>query len=120
VRLRSLGLKLTVGKQKLEVRKGTDRFYLSPEWRALVSREIERRGRRCEACGKTAEDDGSPVRLVGDHRVERVDGGADLDPGNIELLCCRAGGNGARHDGKIGNCHAAKTARARRARAHGP
>jgi 5-methylcytosine-specific restriction protein A len=115
VGLKALRPKVSVGKGKIEVRKVADRFYLSPEWKALVAREIGRRGRRCEECGKTSEDDGSPVRLVGDHVVERLDGGADLDPGNVRLLCCRAGGNGAMR----GNCHAAKTAHARRARAAG-
>lgn len=94
--------------------KTADRFYLSPEWRQLVQRLIALRGRRCQHCGKTREDDGSPVRLIGDHIVERKDGGADLDPANVELLCSRSGGNGEAHaDGEAGGCHARKTARAR-------
>ncbi|WP_188260713.1 HNH endonuclease signature motif containing protein [Azospirillum tabaci] len=94
--------------------KEADRFYLSIEWRKLVASLIRTRGRRCERCGKTHEDDGGSVKLIGDHKVERKDGGAELDPANIELLCARAGGNGRpRADGGRGGCHAAKTAQAR-------
>ncbi|QCG93950.1 HNH endonuclease [Azospirillum sp. TSA2s] len=97
--------------------KTADPFYLSPEWKTLVARLIQQRGRRCEMCGKTHEDDGTPTRLIGDHVVERRDGGADLDPANIQLLCSREGGNGRAHeDGKVGGCHARKTARARNER----
>ena len=97
--------------------KTADPFYLSVEWKRLVASLIAKRGRRCEGCGKTHEDDGSPARLIGDHKVERKDGGADLDPSNIQLLCSREGGNGRAHgDGKRGGCHARKTARARNER----
>ena len=92
--------------------KAADPFYLSPAWRSLVADLIRSRGRRCEECGKTTEADGTPVRLIGDHNVERRDGGVDLDPDNVRLLCSRAGGNGRGQ----GNCHAAKTAQARRQR----
>lgn len=85
-------------------------FYLSPAWRSLLVAIIGRRGRRCEACGKTHEDDGSVVKLVGDHTVERRDGGADLDEANIRLLCASIGGNGRPHsDGRLGGCHNRKT-----------
>src|ERR1700730_1423715 len=67
-------------------------FYLSPDWRSLVARLIAERGRRCEECGRTG------CRLFGDHVVELKDGGAELDPGNICLLC--------------GSCHSTKTAKA--------
>ena len=92
--------------------KTADPFYLSSAWRELVAGLIRTRGRRCEECGKTLEADGTSARLIGDHVVERRDGGADLDPGNVRLLCSRAGGNGRGQ----GNCHAAKTAQARRQR----
>lgn len=73
-------------------------FYSSPEWRELV-RDVKRvRGGWCERCGSTH-------RVAGDHIVERKDGGAPLDPANVELLCAR--------------CHNAKTAKARAARALG-
>lgn len=79
--------------------KVADRFYKSPEWRNFVASLITVRGRRCEVCGKTHEDDGKPVRLIGDHTVERRDGGPDLEPANVKLMCW--------------SCHNAKTAQAR-------
>jgi 5-methylcytosine-specific restriction endonuclease McrA len=42
------------------------------------------------------------VRILGDHIIERKDGGAELDPNNIQLLCL--------------GCHNAKTATARKDR----
>lgn len=70
-------------------------FYLSAEWRTLMTRLIAERGRRCEAkgCGRQG------CRIFGDHIIELKDGGAPLDPANIRLLC--------------GSCHSAKTAAAR-------
>lgn len=85
--------------------KVAEAFYHSPEWTALRSKLIHQRGRRCEACGKTREDDGKPVRLIGDHVIERRDGGAALSPSNVQLMCW--------------GCHNAKTARARGARLRG-
>ncbi|OQC19047.1 MAG: HNH endonuclease [Planctomycetes bacterium ADurb.Bin069] len=76
--------------------KVADPFYLSAEWRRLVARLKRERGAACERCG-------SGHRLIGDHVVERRDGGAELDPANVELLCQA--------------CHNAKTAKARAARA---
>lgn len=66
-----------------------DPFYLSPEWRALVARLIADRGRRCQECGRMR------CRIFGDHIHERKDGGAELEPANIKLLC--------------GSCHTRKT-----------
>jgi 5-methylcytosine-specific restriction protein A len=117
MKLRALKPKLAPMRRKVEPVKRAEAIYLSPEWRDLVSRLIEKRGRRCEACGKTHETDGSPVRLIGDHIIERRDGGADLDETNVQLLCARAGGDGRPHgDGARGACHPRKTAAARRAR----
>ncbi len=76
--------------------KAVDTFYLSPAWRSLVSRLIGERGRQCEKCTRTG------TRIFGDHIIELADGGAPLDPGNVQLLC--------------GSCHSIKTARARSAR----
>lgn len=73
-----------------------DVFYHSREWRALVAAVKRARGAWCQRCG-------SGHRIIGDHVVERKDGGADLDPANIELLCAA--------------CHNAKTARAKARRA---
>ncbi len=76
--------------------KTTNRFYLSPEWRSLITEIIVQRGRRCEECGRRN------CRIFGDHVVELQDGGAPLDPANVRCLC--------------GSCHSAKSAaeRARR------
>lgn len=76
--------------------KTADPFYLSQPWRSLMSRLVEQRGRRCQSCGREG------VRVFGDHIRELKDGGAPLDPSNIQLLC--------------GSCHTAKTAKARAAR----
>ncbi|CAN5336587.1 hypothetical protein BH10PSE12_BH10PSE12_02840 [soil metagenome] len=72
-------------------------FYSSPEWRALKA-AMRRQAYWCARCG-------SKDRLILDHIVERKDGGADLDPGNVEWLC-------------FGH-HQAKTAEARKRRARG-
>lgn len=61
--------------------KVAEAFYRSTDWRKLVSSIIKARGRRCEACGF------ADARLIGDHIVERKDGGAELDPSNVQLLC---------------------------------
>jgi len=73
-------------------------FYNSKEWRQLVASIKRRRGNWCHRCGSTH-------RVIGDHIIERRDGGAELDESNVELLCQR--------------CHQRKTADARRKRARG-
>jgi 5-methylcytosine-specific restriction endonuclease McrA len=80
--------------------KQVEDFYSSPEWRSLMKLIKLKRGNRCARPGC-----GSTHRVIGDHIVERKDGGADLDEDNIELLC-------PKH-------HAEKTARARAKRARG-
>lgn len=78
--------------------KVAERFYLSPEWRALVAR------RKRDADYFIARARAKPgERMILDHVVERRDGGADLDPANTEWLTFSE--------------HQAKTARAKRARA---
>lgn len=72
-----------------------DRFYQSPEWAEARRRQPDR---WCAVCGTTK-------RLILDHKVERKDGGADLDPANLEWLCQP--------------CHNRKTAAARARRARG-
>lgn len=78
--------------------KTADSFYLSGEWRTLISDIKAARGAWCEDCGAGG-------RLFGDHIQEIRDGGALLDPKNIKLRC--------------GGCHARKTAKAKAARARG-
>jgi 5-methylcytosine-specific restriction enzyme A len=78
--------------------KQADFFYQSNAWRNLVRRLKKERGPYCCKCG-------SSDRIIADHIVERSDGGADLDPENIQLLCNLH--------------HAQKTAEARKHRARG-
>lgn len=78
--------------------KVADGFYRTPEWRELVARIKRERGPGCARCGSTH-------RVIGDHVIELKDGGAPLDPSNIELLCIAH--------------HNAKTAAAARARRTG-
>lgn len=99
--LKSHGPRLSLAKQTTAPPppKRVDDFYRSEAWMKLRSSLIRQRGRKCERCGKAHDDDGSPVKLIGDHIRERRDGGADLDPSNVMLLCLP--------------CHNAKTAKAR-------
>jgi 5-methylcytosine-specific restriction protein A len=60
-------------------------FYSTPEWRALLSRLIRERGRRCEE--PNCEGPQSHERIYGDHVIELRDGGAPLEAGNVRLLC---------------------------------
>ena len=78
--------------------KQAESFYQSKEWRDLVHRVKAMRGKWCERCG-------SGHRVIGDHIVERRDGGAELDEANIELLCQA--------------CHNSKTAKAKAKRIRG-
>ena len=78
--------------------KATDPFYRSKEWTDLIASIKAERGNACRRCGSTN-------RVIGDHIKELKDGGAPLDPNNIELLC-------------IG-CHNRKTHKARSDRALG-
>jgi 5-methylcytosine-specific restriction enzyme A len=80
--------------------KTVDPFYESAEWRGFVRLIKRQRGYVCEACHKDCT--ATPRGLIGDHIVERRDGGADFDPLNVRLLCT--------------GCHNRKTAAARGAR----
>lgn len=75
-------------------------FYTSPAWRSLVARrKLDPDYAAAKALARPGE------RLILDHKRERKDGGADLDPANTEWLTMSE--------------HQAKTAKARRARARG-
>lgn len=50
------------------------------QWRALRRRVFERDGFRCRACGRAG-------RLECDHVVPLDQGGAALDPANLQTLC---------------------------------
>lgn len=80
--------------------KSVEEFYSSPAWRGLVS---DRKHDLDYFAAKARARKGE--RLILDHKVERKDGGADLDPSNTEWLTFSE--------------HQAKTARARAARARG-
>src|SRR5664279_1848789 len=76
----------------------TNRFYLSPAWRALRTDLIKHRGWRCEDPG--CDTPRGPWRQIyGDHVVELSDGGAALDARNVLLRC--------------GVCHGRKTQEAK-------
>lgn len=74
----------------------TNGLYTSTAWRSLMAKLKADRGERCQECGR------GRCRIFGDHIRELKDGGAPLDPDNVQMLC--------------GACHTAKTiaARARR------
>lgn len=98
-RLKGLGPRLATMRGRVRTMpKVAERFYQSREWRELVRRIKAERGNWCARCG-------SKHRVIGDHIVERKDGGAELDPANIELLCQA--------------CHNRKTAQARARRVGG-
>jgi 5-methylcytosine-specific restriction enzyme A len=78
--------------------KQAEAFYQSSEWRTFIDQVKNERGWKCESCGAR----GRGIRLIGDHMVERKDGGADFDRRNIKLLCLP--------------CHNTKTASARQSR----
>lgn len=98
------GLKMappTIGRAPATVRaapKVAELFYRSVEWRTMVKAIKRKRGDHCQRCGSTH-------RVIGDHIIERKDGGAELDENNVELLCQA--------------CHNRKTAQARARRARG-
>ena len=50
--------------------------YLNRAWIALVRRLKRVRGNKCQECGVKGRLD---VRILGDHVIERKDGGAELD-----------------------------------------
>jgi 5-methylcytosine-specific restriction protein A len=86
-RLTTLRPRVEMASQRLQPRPKTAApVYGSPEWRALIAGIIRDRGRRCEdpIC-KTPGRTG--MRVYGDHIRELQDGGALLDPSNIQLLC---------------------------------
>lgn len=100
-RLKALGAR--VGSMPAKVRaapKVAEGFYSSPAWRALVAdRKRDPDYHLARQRARKGE------RLILDHKIERKDGGADLDPTNTEWLTFSE--------------HQAKTAKARAARAQG-
>lgn len=86
-------LKTRVKPFNLEIAKPASRaivsLYSSKEWLGLMSNLKRLRGNRCQHCNR------SNCKIFGDHIVELSDGGAPLDPANVQLLC--------------GSCHTIKT-----------
>ena len=80
------------------VAKRAEQFYQSKEWMGLMRAIKRERGCACERCGAGG-------RIIGDHIVERKDGGAPLDRDNVMLMCPP--------------CHGRKTAKAKAARLTG-
>lgn len=79
--------------------KVVDPFYEAREWREFVRLIKQQRGFVCEEVTCRKDCSATPRGLIGDHIVERKDGGADFDPLNVRLLCTA--------------CHNRKTARER-------
>jgi 5-methylcytosine-specific restriction endonuclease McrA len=79
--------------------KVADPFYETASWRALARALKEQRGWLCEMPECQRDCRSNPRTLIADHIIERSDGGADLDPANIMLMCLP--------------CHNRKTVRAR-------
>ena len=98
-RLRSIPSRLAAAPARLRTApKVAEGFYQSKAWHAAKAAKRREGNVWCAQCGSTD-------RLILDHIIERKDGGADLDPSNLEWLCHRH--------------HAAKTAKARAKRASG-
>ncbi|MGV2188775.1 HNH endonuclease [Agrobacterium vitis] len=68
--------------------KQADKELASPEYRAWAAEVKRRAGFQCEwvEAGKRCHV-GAPARLFADHKLERRDGGALLDPANGQCLC---------------------------------
>jgi hypothetical protein len=98
--------KLRPGRQKVELKpKQAKPFYLSNEWRSLISMIKKQRGNQCHDPDHPHDVPRWKGRIYGDHVIELADGGAALDPRNIVLRCHL--------------CHQRKTVRHRIARFHG-
>lgn len=61
--------------------KVVESFYSTSQWKETAAAVRKRDGYKCVRCGE------AQGRLYVDHIVERKDGGADYDHGNLETLC---------------------------------
>jgi len=99
-KLKMLGARLGTAPPKLKRQpKTAELFYQSAAWHRAKAMKRAEGPAYCAVCG-------SGHRLILDHKVERKDGGADLDLSNLQWLC-------RPH-------HQAKTARAKADRLSGP
>jgi len=80
-------------------------FYLSTEWRSLITMIKKQRGNKCHDPNHPPDVPRWKGRIYGDHVVELKDGGPPLDSRNV-MLRCHA-------------CHARKTMQQRTQRYHG-
>jgi 5-methylcytosine-specific restriction protein A len=102
-RLTTLRPRVAMAGQRLTPRpKVKDHVYERADWRACIAGIIKQRGRRCENPSCKTPNHGAGQRIFGDHIQELSDGGALLDPRNIQLLCS--------------SCHVSKTIAARKKR----
>lgn len=69
--------------------KKVDDFYGTPEWRKLRDFAIRRAGGQCEKIehGSRCHKAQPEHRIYIDHIIEIRDGGAKLDPTNVQALC---------------------------------
>lgn len=106
-RLKTFGPRLrTIDTRKVKPpEKAVEPFYSSREWQEVRALVLKRDNWTCvrPGCGRHGGRFGGE-RMFVDHIVERKDGGADLDPANLEVLCS--------------SCHVAKT-HAERVERHG-
>ncbi len=65
--------------------KPVDPFYHAPEWQQLAKARDRAVAYRCEGCA--ADFSAEPFKLKADHIVAIKDGGAKLDPSNVQVLC---------------------------------
>lgn len=72
------------------IEKRADPELLTPEHRAWRAEVLRRAGYQCEAVenGRRCRV-AAPARLFADHKKERKDGGAPLDPANGACMCGR-------------------------------
>lgn len=64
----------------------SDPFYQTRAWKQLRADTLKRDGRVCAEPGCTT-DMSIKGRAIVDHIIPRSLGGADLDPGNTQVLC---------------------------------
>ena len=71
------------------MRKRADPVLQTPEHRAWRDIVLKRAGYRCEWVenGERCQKAAPKYRLIADHKIERKDGGALLDPDNGQALC---------------------------------
>lgn len=99
-RLKALPPRVATVRNRITVpAKVPDPFYEGNAWREFIRAIKVQRGYVCEVVTCRKDCSSNHRGLIGDHIVERKDGGADFDPSNVMLMCAA--------------CHNRKTARER-------